>query len=621
MNKKKYYIQYTVAWALLSVFLFIIFALNGKSLIWMYDGKTQHFPALVYIGEYLKKAIGGNFSMMDFHIGQGFDVISSLNYYGFGDPLNLLAVLVPRANMEVLYIVLIFIRLYLAGVTFSAYCFVTKRGEERSVLIGSIVYVFSGMSLFVCVRHPFFLNGMLYLPMLLSAVERILRERKYGFFAVSVALSLLSNFYFAYINTIFAGLYVLVRYFGQKKMSLKEKFLLIVKTAGGYLWGVGMSAVIFLPMIYGYLHNARGTDSGGYLGSLLHYDGAYYKNFYDSLTAPNIWIGNWSIVSVAAIGFLAIVFAFIRKRLELIGAFLLLTLFAMVPVCGKIFNGFGYVCNRWMYAYAFVIAFIVASELPHMLKAKKKEELILAGVTLLYIIPIWIRHPQDGAELWGILCLLGTLAIWRLPGRLSLHLKWKYSILTGATMIAIAGNMMALYSPDYGNYVSTFIDMGTGIEEIENAPVQIANDASDREFYRVEQTYCTSNLAQVLPYYGNTFYYSIVPQNISRYYNDMGLHSLVNAYQFKGQDFRASINALSATGYYVADDSSKGLVPIGSTLQKTNQTENRTDYLYKNEYSLPIGYTYSTYMTRNEYEQLNPVEKQEALMQLSLIHI
>ena len=97
--------------AFLGIFLctYALFFLNGKSFIWNYDGIKQHFAALVYLGRYYRELAGsflrGDFTlpMFDFSIGMGEDIITTLNFYGLGDPLTLLAAFVPEQKMEVLY--------------------------------------------------------------------------------------------------------------------------------------------------------------------------------------------------------------------------------------------------------------------------------------------------------------------------------------------------------------------------------------------------------------------------------------------------------------------------------------------------------------------------------------
>ena len=44
-------------------------------------------------------------------------------------------------------------------------------------------------------KHPLFLNGMLYLPLLLSGTEKVLQKKSICFLSVSVALAFMSNYY------------------------------------------------------------------------------------------------------------------------------------------------------------------------------------------------------------------------------------------------------------------------------------------------------------------------------------------------------------------------------------------------------------------------------------------
>ena len=74
----------------------------------------------------------------------GSDILTTLHYYVIGDPLTLLSVFVPEKNTEILYEILIFLRIYLAGITFSIYCFYRKN-PKQATFIGSLVYIFAGM--------------------------------------------------------------------------------------------------------------------------------------------------------------------------------------------------------------------------------------------------------------------------------------------------------------------------------------------------------------------------------------------------------------------------------------------------------------------------------------------
>ena len=91
-------------------------------------------------------------------IGLGSDVLTTLHYYVIGDPLNLLSVFVPDEKyMELFYNTMVLVRIYLAGLAFSAYC--RYHGQKPySTLLGAMVYDFC-FWVIIAVRHPYFFKS------------------------------------------------------------------------------------------------------------------------------------------------------------------------------------------------------------------------------------------------------------------------------------------------------------------------------------------------------------------------------------------------------------------------------------------------------------------------------
>ena len=101
-ERLRYYSLYTVIFAVLSFLVFFIFIKNGRSFVYESngeDGIAQHYMSLVYLGNYLRDILHNLFinhqliiPQWDMTLGLGADVITTMNYYVLGDPLNLLAV-------------------------------------------------------------------------------------------------------------------------------------------------------------------------------------------------------------------------------------------------------------------------------------------------------------------------------------------------------------------------------------------------------------------------------------------------------------------------------------------------------------------------------------------------
>ena len=172
-NRKRFYLTYTFLATLLFVCITLIFYGSGKSFVWSSDGLRQHYSSLAYYGNYLRSILKNLFvdhtfeiPMWDLHIGYGSDILTALNYYVMGDPVNLLSVFVPERYTEYLYGFLVFLRIYLAGIAFSRYCFFHKN-RQLPVLLGTMIYITSQWVLATGFDHPFFLNPCIYFPLML----------------------------------------------------------------------------------------------------------------------------------------------------------------------------------------------------------------------------------------------------------------------------------------------------------------------------------------------------------------------------------------------------------------------------------------------------------------------
>ena len=130
-EQRKYcYGIYTLMFLLMCIAAFLPFFTEGKSFVWgagVEDGLSQHFSALAYYGEALREffrnLLAGHpkLVMWDMSLGYGADILSTLNYYAIGDPLNLLYGFVSPKNTETMYDFMILLRMYLAGITFIMY--------------------------------------------------------------------------------------------------------------------------------------------------------------------------------------------------------------------------------------------------------------------------------------------------------------------------------------------------------------------------------------------------------------------------------------------------------------------------------------------------------------------
>ena len=187
-KKRPYYIIFT---ALFCIMFFICYSscfLAGRSLIWHTDGMNQHFRAMVYYSNYLKEIIrhlAVDHKLIipdwDFYIGEGSDIVNTLCYYSFGDPIALLSVLVPMRYMHFFFSFAIAARMYLSGITFSALCFGTGLKNRYGILAGAIGCCFCAWVMTGSLRHPFFVGPMIWFPLMILGLEKIIRKENVNY--------------------------------------------------------------------------------------------------------------------------------------------------------------------------------------------------------------------------------------------------------------------------------------------------------------------------------------------------------------------------------------------------------------------------------------------------------
>lgn len=626
-NSLNIILMYTLCFFIICAGVFWPFIKEHKSLIWAQDGLLQTFTSMVYIGDYYKSIIASvlqgnfNFQMIDFNIGLGYDVFTTLNYYGLGDPLLLLTVFFQKDNMYILYNILVILRLYLCGIGFIFYCIKMKKGSYAT-LIGALIYVFSGFSIAAGQRHPYFLNGMIYLPLLLIGLETILRKKKSYLFTIMIFISLVSNFYFFYMLTFIVFFYAFIRFVDIYRGEWKKNILSVVSRGVlQYMIGVLMASFAFLPTLYAFTNNARGTSKSYTDG--LFYSFSYYVKFLYGFISPVIDVnGNFTFMAYAPISFFLIVYLFLyrenkKKHIALKCGYALATLMLFTPIAAYVMNGMSYPSNRFIFAYSFFTGIVVATILDDFLLMPAKRLYPMIGITaILFVGGILLRKYFS---IIGISCLVVTAVVLVII-TYSKNYYIKYAAILITTMIAVAIFGYYKNAPIGMNYVNQFTKRGTEITALENSPQISMKGQEDSTFYRVgSYGNEVENQSLILGYNGTASYYSLVNGNVINYLKDMEVTTLPQPHRFYGLDARTYLEALASVKYQAFWQGSNEETRIPYGYVKKSE-ENNTDLtkpinLYENQYTLPIGYTYDKKISKEYYNTINSVKKQQAMLQ------
>ena len=637
-EQRKYcYGVYTLMFLLMCIVAFLPFFTEGKSFVWgagVEDGLSQHFSALAYYGEALREffrnLLAGHpkLVMWDMSLGYGADILSTLNYYAIGDPLNLLYGFVSPKNTETMYDFMILLRMYLAGITFIMYARKMKKRSYGTV-IGALVYVFSGFCFRLGLRHPFFINPMIYFPLLCLGIEKIYQRERPYVFIFAVCVSAMSNYYFLYMLTIFAVIYAWIRFYKYTEENKMKNFCLtILKFGMYYTLGIAMAAVILLPSVIGFLGNGR-YGNGVDWKSLIVYPGKYYLLFIEN------FIGYGNMGSNTNAGYLPIVgivvlftlFSQRMKHKKYRVAFIASIIALILPIFGYAFNGFSYANNRWAFALSFIVALLTAEMYPRLFVMSKRQQIGIGAGIIIYTV-FCIIVNASGEEILknkGIMAACGLIAVFYILllifQRLGYDTQKRIVRVSMAILLLISVGVHGYYRFDPKGYAYTqeFMDQGQAYRTLKEDNIRMLSKVNDPSVYRVHaEGYRYKNYGLINHLNTISGYYSITAKCVTdtiKGYDTLGMQY---ADKYKGVDQRLGLLSLAGVKYITVahnsqvakDVSSMGDVPYG--VEKLRKKGNIT--LYKNKYALPFAYAYDSYMTEQQYEQLNGIGKEQAML-------
>jgi len=604
-NKKKYYFTFSVIFAFFaSVILFFYYSQGITMIDFRGDGMRQHYRALLYYAHLLKTTFSDLFGkgiftipQWEYSLGEGGDILTTLHYYGVGDPISFLSIFFPEKYMYLFYDVSVFVKMYLSGITFSLLAMYLQNKNYHAILTGALIYTFSAFSLMNLSGHTIFLSSVIYLPLILYGAERTIRNDRPYLLSVAVLLSSLSNLIFFYMNVLMTVVYVLVRLVFLQT-DLRTKAVSLLRIALYSALGLLMSFVVFLPMSYTMLFNERLSDS--FNNSLFYTINEYRSFFVSYVFSYGVYYGNYSILGLLA----ALRLFRSRKNYTLKILFILGAIFLCLPFFGKLLNGMVYSSVRWVYGLALLVAYIVMERFEDL----SQIDLIDTIITIAYLIRCHIMNSEF-SKIYLMYALMALLYYLMLKFR---KLKDHYqlalvAIIAFSTLFSIAFR----YSPFWWNYTN----LGARIASIETDTYPdegILDTIEDDSFWRYSGDSIVTNSSINSKYNSNQFYWSVANNDVIQFRKELGLLDH-NNHHYDNYDERFSLNALSDIKYYVTND--EKTAPFGySVIKKDNKKE-----AYENKYVLPLMYAYDHSMAYEEWAEMDIISKQEALLQAAIL--
>ncbi len=594
---------------IIGIGLFAVYTcISHKIVLGSTDGINQHYRAMLYISDLYKNVLSSlihgriDIPMYDLNIGMGDDILTTLNYYGLGDPFYLLTVFASHRVMPYFYTEFFYFRLYLAGIAMILYGYrVLPERKSESYVVAAFVYCFSGFALEAnC--HIIFIHAMMYLPLILWAIIGCYERKKYSHIILTISVMFLActNVYFLYIISITACIYAL-----SLLTVYKDKRIRIIRIGLSYLTGMLCSAIILFPVGISILNSNRQQASGAssyirFLYSLKEYKRLFYRIFYVTDDARGM-------AAIPIIGFICLFVVLVAKRNKRLILWIVIGgICYCLPIVAWIMSGMGgNVYGRWEIVLT-VMGSACVVEAWDEIVCPKKATLITIWTIFLLIVLVGIldnkltercyRNSIAGYFVCSLVIFL--VYVFRRKSEKLLRIL--------ITSIAIACAFLTWITNVINYDINSLCNNDDIILDIQNM------DSGD--FYRIDnvKTYNfienVFNVSMNSGYSTTTEYFSIVN---SGYVNGRNKLGLGDSYLITGFDNRSILQSLASVKYIFSGKDGEYLPPYGF-----EKSESLSDYdiiVYNSESILPMAYIYNKQISAEEFEQLDPIEKQVAM--------
>ncbi len=626
------FLLYTLLFCVFTAGIFAVLILSHRSVMQFHDSYKQGAFRLVELSNQLHNIIGGKgFSFWSWYEGPGLDEPLE----NFVDPCSLIGALFPPRYIELGFTVAALLRMYLGGLAF----IVLGREVElrdRQILPGALLYAFSACFIGLALRQSEPLVNAYLFPLLVASVDKIYKGKKPLLFILTVAYYMLVAIYFAYMSAIAVIMYILLRYFAYNDRFVFGDYLKTIGRFIGYgIIGIMLSAFSSAFSAFSILRASTESTNGSY--GLL-FDTSWYTTFGKML------LGTGATYDYSDIGPHILILMLIpvairycsRKATNTIMTVIMFFMM-LIPFFSSMFNGFGYASSRWSYTFLLFMVWSGVEQLD-MEKIKSKGFLSLSALGLV-VMAVWT---------FG-LYTAGTIDISR-TGRVFVPLQLAAGVLIlivfavirkkgeagkpacAALIIIPLISLSAGWSVGFTNNIDNFARNAAVYKNLQESTLRVGPQIEDESFYRIDSVDDMTRHVEIkfpanecIWWKTNNMilYNSRIPKRLTDFNVEMG-----NSYGYARRVFivsngnRPGLDLMSGVRYFLGSDANKFFNEdsdnyAGYGFEKTGEIDGVN--VFRNKYDAGLGFVLSKVMLRSDFDTLNRVEKEQALLQAAVV--
>ena len=569
--------------------------------------------------------------------------VSSYMFYLLGSPFFWITIPFPSEVIPYLMGPLFILKFGCASLT--AYLYLKRYVKEPLFAVaGALLYAFSGFSIYnVFFFH--FHEAIIFFPLLLLAIDEFMYRGRRGVVAPAVFLCCVVNYYFFAGMAVFAAIYWLMLVFTNTyEITLKKVLLLAFEILVGFL----ATAFVILPTVLFIMGNPRLSSFPNGYGALVYENAQRYAYiivsffFPPELAAqpnftPNVE-ANWASVSgwLPLVGMTGVIgYLQLRKRGWLKKLIVLLALCALVPLLNCMFqmlNASIYYA-RWYYMFTLMLALATVKALEDSEVDWNRAIRWSAGITASIALLIGLMPNttfdeddsastaiglEDYADRYWIYVAIALVSLCAFALTVHFFKKDRKKL----ALATIAG--VALISTLSSTYI---IQTGNSLDESDKKflkpyAINAANllGIDDIDEVRSDFYEAPDNLGMYWQIQSINAFHSVVTTSIMDFYDSIGI--------------TRDVASRPSTDYYGL----RGLFSCKYLFDEIadNEDDNEYDFInkdgnekmpgweflkesngcnvYENKYYIPMGFTYNSFISDYEFNQIDKRYRSEAVL-------
>ncbi len=603
---------------------------GGRTVLRM-DLYHQYGPMFAELYERIRN---GDSLLYSWTMGLGLNFLG--NFYNYlASPFTVLILLFGHKNIPVAIGLLMLLKASFASASFAYYIKHAFRKNDCSLPAFGLMYAFCAF--FVAYSwNIMWLDAMIYFPLIILGIERIIRSGRWGLYTAALALTMFSNFYMAFMTCLFSVFYFIVYYASHFRFTdrialrpmprpfsalLGNRFIGSgVRFALCSLLAAGIMGIVLLPTYFSLTTSS--ATSGTFPSEMKSYFSIFdfLVNHLASLeptirssgtdVLPNVYCGMLTVLCLP-------LYLFCKKiSVREKGLYLAFAAFLFVSFDNNILNfiwhGFHFPNDlpyRFSFMYSFLLLVMAYKVWVHIRSFRRRE---IAASALAVIAFIIVAQKVESKNLTDIAVLISIVfAVIYMGLLLAMNNRRNIPGVISVVLMCCVFAEIAVANTDHYTMNQSLESYASDLSDFTPLKEQLDQE-EDGGFYRMELSSLRTRNDPAWYYYnGISTFSSMAYESVAKSQKNLGISSNnINSYTYNPQT--PVYNSIFSLSYVVENQNGRSMTP----LYYEQGAKSGKFTAYRNRYTLPLAFCADREILGYGSAYGSPFDAQEAMIQM-----